>query len=468
MKLAFQVAAVVGVGALAVLGVDLAWTVHRERGVIEAEMRDDHLRLLAVLAPQVEAALREGGLEAGRKALPQVTGSSVWLTVEPATGASSLEGWLVTRRTLGDSGYALVASESTAAEEAFLVGSLTQRALTALVMAVVVALLAWRFSARVVSRRVDTLVQHLRDVGAGREPAPLRATGPDELATLAREANAMTLELHATREALVQEHRARLETLEQLRHADRLTTVGRLATGLAHELGTPLSVIAIKADRLREDERASPGMKAQALVIRDRVEFIRTLVRRVLQFGRPMPPMRRQVDLENLAREVVAMVSPLAAKRGVTVAVQAEEAGLSLAVDPHQVEQVFSNLLTNAFLASSPGQRVTVRLLREGRDVDGRRRDCVVVAVEDTGVGMSDEVRAHVFEPFFTARAVGEGTGLGLSVCWGIARDHGGWLEVESAPGKGSTFSLVLPSFSEEVHREAPTHSAPAAAATVG
>nr|MCU0696152.1 ATP-binding protein [Myxococcaceae bacterium] len=313
------------------------------------------------------------------------------------------------------------------------------------------------------------LVQQLRDVGAGREPGPLAAMGADELATLARETNAMTLELRATREALEEEHQARLRAVEQLRHADRLTTVGRLATGLAHELGTPLSVIAIKADRLREDERASPGMKAQALVIRDRVEFIRTLVRRVLQFGRPMPPMRRQVDLEALAREVVAMVAPLATKRGVTVHVEPSEPGVALAVDPHQVEQVFSNLLVNAFLASSPGQVVTLGLGWAPRDVDGTPRDCVVVTVRDEGVGMSDEVRAHVFEPFFTTRAVGEGTGLGLSVCWGIARDHGGWLEVESELGKGSTFSLVLPSFHpEEVAHAATPHATRRAAAPAG
>ncbi|MDX2009280.1 MAG: ATP-binding protein [Myxococcaceae bacterium] len=469
MKLAFQLATVVGLGAFAVLAVDFAFTVHRERAVIEAEMRADHERLLGLIAPQVEVALVNAGVDGARAAVPRVPDPSVWLSVEPRREATRLEGWLVSRRPLGSSGFDLVAAESTVSEEAFLTGSLVQRGLTSLAIAVVIALLAWRFSTRVVSRRVEGLVQQLRDVGAGRDPGPLPAMGRDELATLARETNAMTLELRATREALEEEHQARLRAVEQLRHADRLTTVGRLATGLAHELGTPLSVIAIKADRLREDERASPGMKAQALVIRDRVEFIRTLVRRVLQFGRPLPPMRRHVDLEALARDVVAMVTPLATKRGVTVHVHSVEPAVCLPVDPHQLEQVFSNLLVNAFLASAPGQRVTLALGRTRREVGGVAVDCVLVTVRDEGVGMSDDVRAHVFEPFFTTRAVGEGTGLGLSVCWGIARDHGGWLEVESAPGKGSTFSLVLPSVPpEEVTRESTSHAARAAAATAG
>jgi two-component system NtrC family sensor kinase len=358
MKLAFQVAVVVGVGAFAVLAVDLAWTVRRERAVIEAEMRDDHQRLLGVFAGRVERALASGGLDAAREVLPAASASKVQLSVVPSGIPFDTTAHLVSRRPLADGRHELVVSEPTEAEEQFLEDSLLQRGLTVLAMAAVVALLAWRFSARVVSRRVDALVQHLRDVGAGREPPPLPVTGGDELGTLAREANAMSLELRATQRALVEEHQERLDTLEQLRHADRLSTVGRLATGLAHELGTPLSVIAIKADRLREDERGTPAMKAQAHVIRDRVEFIRTLVRRVLQFGRPLAPVRREVDLEALAREVVAMVSPLATRRGVAVGVSREGPPLRLAVDPHQLEQVFSNLLTNAFLASSSGQRV--------------------------------------------------------------------------------------------------------------
>jgi two-component system, NtrC family, sensor kinase len=468
MKLAFQVAVVVGVGAFAVLAVDLAWTVHRERAVIEAEMREDHQRLLGLFAGGVERTLAAGGLDAARAVLPAVSGSTVHLSVVPLGSPFDTSAHLVSRRRLADGRHELVVTEPTEAEEQFLEGSLLQRGLTVLAMAAVVALLAWRFSARVVSRRVDALVQHLRDVGAGREPQPLPATGGDELGTLAREANAMSLELRATQRALLEEHEARLNTLEQLRHADRLSTVGRLATGLAHELGTPLSVIAIKADRLREDERSTPAMKAQAHVIRDRVEFIRTLVRRVLQFGRPLAPVRQEVDLEALAREVVAMVSPLAARRGVLVDVSRDGPALRLAVDPHQLEQVFSNLLTNAFLASSSGQRVQVRIGRQHRRVEGAMQPCAVVAVVDEGVGMTEAVRAHVFEPFFTTRTVGEGTGLGLSVCWGIARDHGGWLEVESTPGKGSTFSLVLPSPEEEVAHDAPSDTARAPAAQVG
>ncbi|MDP3237447.1 MAG: ATP-binding protein [Myxococcales bacterium] len=464
MKLAFQTAAAVGAGVFAVLCVDLSLTVGREREVIEAEMRANHAWLLDVVERAVAPVLEAEGLAAAQATVPVLTPGALRLgLVSP--GLDDRDGWLTTRRALHVRGAHvadLVASEALVLEEAFLEGSVWQRALTLLVMVLVVMLVAWRFSARVVSRRVERLVRQLRDVGAGRAVGPLTVDGPTELATLAREANAMTLELRATRAALEAEHTEHLATLAQLRHVDRLATVGRLAAGLAHELGAPLSVIAIKADRLGEADEATPSARAQALVIRDRVEFIRVLVRRVLNFGRPSQPTRRQVNLVSLGREVVAMLQPLAAKFGVRVEVVAEEEPLEAAVDGHQLEQVLSNLLTNAFLASKPGGRVwlTVGRTARARTPGAPLIPCASVEVRDEGVGMAPEVVEHLFEPFFTTRAVGEGTGLGLSVCWGIVRDHDGWLDVVSAPGKGSTFTMVVPLSHQEVVHEATTPDA--------
>lgn len=467
MKLAFQTAAAVGAGVLVVLWVDLSLTMGREREVIEAEMRSNHDRLLDLVERVVAPVLEAEGLSAAQAAVPTLRPGPLTLSLVGAA-LDDRDGWLTTRRPLHVRGAHvadLVASEALVLEEAFLEGSVWQRGLTVLAMVLVVMLVAWRFSARVVSRRVERLVRHLRDVGAGRAVEPLSVDGPTELATLAREANAMTLELRATRAALEAEHTERLATLAQLRHADRLTTVGRLAAGLAHELGAPLSVIAIKADRLGELEQAPPSTRALALAIRDRVEFIRVLVRRVLNFGRPSSPTRRQADLVGLGREVVAMLQPLAAKFAVHVDVVAEEARLEAAVDGHQLEQVLSNLLTNAFLASRAGQRVwlTVSRTTRARASGAPPIACASIAVRDEGVGMAPEVVEHLFEPFFTTRAVGEGTGLGLSVCWGIVRDHDGWLEVESAPGKGSTFTMVVPLSHQEVVHEAATPDAAAA-----
>lgn len=450
MRLAFRTAAVVGCGALLVLGADLAWTVAREREVLEQEKHEDHLRLLAVVARQVGPLIEAGELDRAHQALHAMRDDALSLALVAPGAAADAETHLVTRWPLSAE-LELVATEANARERGFLRGSMTQRLGTVSAMVLVMMLLAWWFSARIIARRIDALVQHLRDVGGGRAPLPLATSGSDELATLAREANAMTSELHRTRRALEAEHAERIRTLEQLRHADRLATVGRLATGLAHELGAPLSVIAIKADRLREDERTTPAMRAQALVIRDRVEFIRTLVRRVLRFGRPVPPVRRSVDLVELTKEAIAMLAPLGAKAGVVVKLETAAAAVPLAVDPHQLEQVLTNLLANAFLASAPRQVVEVSVGSDGADA--------VIRVRDHGVGMTRETREHLFEPFFTTRPVGEGTGLGLSVCWGIVRDHGGRIDVESTPGAGSTFTVVLPHSAEENHHDAPTHA---------
>jgi signal transduction histidine kinase len=126
-----------------------------------------------------------------------------------------------------------------------------------------------------------------------------------------------------------------------------------------------------------------------------------------------------------------------------------EDGTVRAPVDDGQMQQVLANLVTNALQATEPGGGVAVslghELARPPADVGGQPGSYVRVSVADTGCGMTPEVVARVFEPFFTTKEVGEGTGLGLSVAYGIVREHGGWIAVQSAPGLGSVFSVFLP-----------------------
>jgi signal transduction histidine kinase len=143
------------------------------------------------------------------------------------------------------------------------------------------------------------------------------------------------------------------------------------------------------------------------------------------------------------------LLRPLADPQGVSLVLDASDNHRTANVDAAQIEQALTNLLVNAIQASARGTKVVVIVRREharaSESDGGRDGDCITVRVEDEGTGIAPENLARVFEPFFTTKDVGKSTGLGLSVAYGIARDHGGWIDVRSEVGHGTTFTLYLP-----------------------
>jgi signal transduction histidine kinase len=171
------------------------------------------------------------------------------------------------------------------------------------------------------------------------------------------------------------------------------------------------------------------------------------IIRQLLDFARAGQASTERFAPRPLAERTLALLQPDADRHGVRLALSAPQSLPELAGDPAQIQQVLTNLLVNAIHAMPKAGTVTLSL-REStrrRGADDRSRPYVVLAVADEGVGMTPEIAARVFEPFFTTKDVGEGTGLGLSVAFGIVEEHGGFLEVETAPGRGSLFSVYLP-----------------------
>jgi two-component system NtrC family sensor kinase len=253
--------------------------------------------------------------------------------------------------------------------------------------------------------------------------------------------NAMCDRLVLANEKTQAETLARIAALEQLRHADRLITVGRLAAGVAHELGTPLNVITGRVKMLRK-RHADPAVSEDYLaIIAEQAERIASIIRQLLDFARRRGPKVVAADLLAISRTITRLVSPIAARKNVRVHVVADKPAIALG-DVVQLEQVVSNLVVNAIHACSEGGHVEIDCgLREAPGEPVR----AFVRVSDDGHGMDDATMERIFEPFFTTKEVGQGTGLGLSVAHGIVEEHGGLVRVESKPGQGSTFSVFLP-----------------------
>jgi signal transduction histidine kinase len=235
--------------------------------------------------------------------------------------------------------------------------------------------------------------------------------------------------------------------LEQLRHADRLMTVGKLASGVAHEIGTPLNVVEARATMIAEGTTSAAESAEFARVIVRSTGRIARIIRQLLAFARRGTAQKAPCDLAVLAKHTTDLLGSIAAKRGVTLTIADGGAPRMVDADGTQIEQVLTNLVMNAIQATDRG-KVEITLGDERvtppADVGGSEGDYARVLVRDDGCGIPAESLPHVFEPFFTTKDVGEGTGLGLSIAYGIVREHGGWITADSA-GHGTEVTFYLP-----------------------
>jgi signal transduction histidine kinase len=232
-----------------------------------------------------------------------------------------------------------------------------------------------------------------------------------------------------------EEERARLEV--QLRHADRLATIGQLAAGVAHELNEPLGNVLGFAQLARK----TPDLPRSAADDIDKTVtaalHARDIVSKLMLFARQKMPTQGQVKLNEMVENGLLFLGSRCAKAGIRLERRFDPGLPGITADAGQLLQVLVNLVVNALQATPAGGTITIGTGRVGTSV--------VLTVADTGVGMTPDVRNRVFLPFFTTKPIGEGTGLGLSVVHGIVTAHGGHIEVESEPGHGACFRVLLP-----------------------
>jgi signal transduction histidine kinase len=240
------------------------------------------------------------------------------------------------------------------------------------------------------------------------------------------------LRMHMDRERAL-----RSMAVDQLRHAERLNVIGTMAAGVAHELGTPLNVIGGCAELLAEGSSDEHVLRRTKMIL-DQVTRVSTIIRRLLDFGHRERAKSARVDLNAVATGASELLTSTANKHNCTIKIETTDA-VGVAGHAAELEQVISNLILNAVQAMERG----AIMVRVGAERDVRRIGWI--EVEDCGSGMAPQTLARIFDPFFTTKGVGEGTGLGLSVSYGIVRDHQGTIEVDSEVGRGSRFRVVLP-----------------------
>ena len=232
-----------------------------------------------------------------------------------------------------------------------------------------------------------------------------------------------------------EEERVRLQ--EQLRHADRLATIGQLAAGVAHELNEPLGNILGFAQLAKK----SPDLPEQASKDVEKIVnsclHARQVIQKLMMFARQTPPEKTMVNLNQIVQEGLYFLEARCTKQGIEVARLLDPELPEITADAAQLHQVLVNLTVNAIQAMPNGGKLFLRT--------GKSGDYVCLVVEDTGMGMSEEVMKKIFMPFFTTKDVGQGIGLGLAVVHGIVTGHRGSISVQSKVGEGSRFEVLLP-----------------------
>ena len=243
----------------------------------------------------------------------------------------------------------------------------------------------------------------------------------------------------------------------QLRHAQKMEAVGLLAGGVAHDFNNLLLTVQGRAELLLAGLRERGDERRQVEEIQSAAERAAHLTRQLLAFSRRQPLRPRVVDLNALVLDLADMLRRLIGE-DVELSLGLDPALGRVRADPGVLDQVVMNLVVNARDAMPRGGRVIL----ETANVERRGAPCVALAVCDTGIGMDAQTRARIFEPYFTTKDPGRGTGLGLSTVDGIVRQSGGEIEVESAPGEGSTFRVLLPRVEGEIEAAPPELAAPA------
>jgi signal transduction histidine kinase len=375
--------------------------------------------------PILHEVLSQGGNDTFEREIDDQVVYSVLRAVRDARG--NVVGALEVAQPL-----AFIEAEKAQVRRRFLLNTLT-------LLAALTLLTLWLVR-RVVTRPMQRLVAAVNAIGSGKLSHRVEEDpGGGELARLAQEFNSMAGSLELARAEVVREAEERLALERRLREAEKLAAIGNLAAGLAHQVAAPLNVISGRAELLLRRPEDEPGRARSLRIIIQQISRITTIVRNLLDFARRREPRVQPVDLGAVVDGVVEFLESELERGGVELE-RSGPANAYVQGDPDLLHQVLVNLVLNALQAMEESEgppRLAIRL--------ETTENAVAVEVEDTGPGLSPDVRERMFQPFYTTKE--RGTGLGLVVARNIVEEHAGSLVAEEPlTGSGARFRITLPS----------------------
>jgi signal transduction histidine kinase len=329
-----------------------------------------------------------------------------------------------------------------------------------------IALVIWLAVGVSIRRPLGELLRAALRLGQDKPGQRIQVRGHDEIGQLASVFNRMAERLQAAKGEIAAGGRARLELERQVHQAQKLAAVGRLASEVAHEIGTPLNIISGRTERIQKGLQAIQAVLGDADTILGQIGRISGILRQLLEYARPRRANIRPTAVGPILASTVELLEPLAREREIAVQVHVPEDLPPLLADPDQLQQVFLNVMTNALDATPPGGRVDVSatLQASGRTpetppektpekTDDRPHvtrghadePYLTLAVADTGSGIPRQRLEQIFEPFFSTKERRGGTGLGMPIVEDILLTHHGAIEVRSAEGVGTTVLLRWP-----------------------
>jgi len=316
--------------------------------------------------------------------------------------------------------------------------TMTQRLLLA-VLALICTLgplLVYKTSSYIVApiKRLSAIAKKISE-GEIALRAPIRER--DETYDLAQSFNIMLDHLQLTTESLEKSLELLHEKQDQLVESEKLASIGRLCSGIAHEINNPLTSVLTFSSLMLEDMPGSDPRHGRLSMIVNETTRARNIVRQVLSFARESPMMTEKINVNLPVMEIIDSLTAQGVFKDIELIQNLSGDLPDINIDTARIGQVISNILLNAVHAISPPGKIEVSSRRAGNDIE--------LIFSDSGCGITEENMKKIFDPFFSTKDSTKGTGLGLAVSYGIIKKHGGDIEVRSAAGEGSTFIVRLP-----------------------
>lgn len=327
------------------------------------------------------------------------------------------------------------------------------RALTLIVLIVLVTtLMVAAVSGRFVSRPITKLLRGIDDVAKGDLSHVILSERDDEIGQIATRFNEMTFSLRESRGETQRQNDEKLSLEQRLGQTEKLATIGQLAAEIAHEVGTPLNVIAGRAKSIKRKSKDPEAVEKNAEIVAEQTARITRIIQRLLDFTRRKVGTtgKAEVNVNELSLTTMELLAGQFSAAKIKTRLERAEGLPKVAGDADRLQQVLINLLLNAVQAMPDGgalavETAEVKRTRPGLEEGGAEQAFITVAVRDTGVGVPEDIRDKIFDPFYTTKEGSGGTGLGLAVCSGIVKEHDGWIDVEANGDSGTVFRVYLP-----------------------